>query len=141
MAKISRAVFKYVEHELYNLPQTMKDIEDQRDSILYGTAQAENGGRPPGCISDTTGSKAVQLLSSPALVRMERVVYAANLALDLLSSQHRDVYRMKYELRFSTERICMEIPCSPATYYRYRRDLVEMVAEKMGFCVGEKFFE
>ena len=141
MANVNRHTFRFIESRLYEYPKMKQDIEDQRDSIIYARQQLENGNRPPGCISDTTGSKAIQLISSPSLIFMENFIWATELSLDLLGPQHRELFRMKYILRFSSERVCMEMPCSDRSFYRHRREIVEMVSSKMGFCRHDVFYE
>ena len=131
--KINRSIFRYVEHELYSYHQTKKEIEDIRESIIEGTCKPESGSRTEGCTSDTTGSKVSRLLSSAALMRMERVINAIDVSLDRLGEQHRDLFRMKYQLRYPTEKICQEMPCSDRSFYRQRRELVEMVGSHLGF--------
>ena len=132
--KINRSIFRYVEHELYCYQQTKKEIEDIRESIIEGTSKPECGGaKTEGCTSDTTGSKVSRLLSSAALMRMERVVNAIDTSLDRLGEQHQKFFHAKYQERQTTVKICINMHFSESTFYRYRRDLVELVAEQLGF--------
>lgn len=131
--RVNRSVFRYVEHELYCYHQTKKEIEDIRESIVEGTSKPECGGQKSDSVSDTTGSKVTKLLSSAALLRMERVVNAIDTSLDILGEQHQRFFHAKYQQRQTAVKICINMHFSESTFYRYRRDLVDMVAQQLGF--------
>lgn len=133
MAKIPRAVFRYIEHELYNYEATKKEIKELRKDIILSSPPREivaaNGDRH---YSDTVKVKAVKLVTSTALARMSRVVTAIERALARLTEEHRRIFELKYCQCLPWQQVCNEMPTSERTYFRLRRELVLMVACELG---------
>lgn len=131
--KIPPAVFRHIEHELYNYDQTKKALEESRLSIIHQTPGGQAGGggsnKEPG---DPTGSKAIKLLSTPTLLHMERVVHAIDTALKMLNDDHRALFELKYRQGLGWQEVCQEMPCSERTYFRLRRRLVVTVGVNLG---------
>lgn len=129
--KLDRAVFRYIEHELYNYDETKKEIEELRmDIIEKGPLKEAVPGT--GYVSDTTARKAIKLVTNTALARMERTVRAIDRALARLSDDHRQLFELKYRQCLPWQRVCELIPLSERSYFRLRRELVLMVALEMG---------
>jgi RinA family phage transcriptional activator len=128
---ISRAVFRYVEHELFNYAETKQQIKELQQNIIESTPFAETipGG---GHISDPTARKAIKLVTSTAIARMERNVRAIDRAMKLLPEQHQMLFELKYQQGKSMARVCDEIPASERSYFRWRKEIVEVVAREMG---------
>jgi len=129
--KLSRAVFRYIEHELYNYDQTLAEIEFIRDDIIEAPPLKE-AVPSTGFISDPTGRKAAQLVTNTALARMARTVKAIDKALARLTDNHRALFDLKYRQYLSWQQVCQELPVSERTYFRIRRELVQMVATELG---------
>ncbi len=134
--KISRSAFRFVEHELYLYEATKKEIVKLRADIIEGGSEGNvTGRRSENSTSDITGNKACQLISmhsTASVLHMEKVVQAIEKGLNMLNESHRELFILKYKLHYSTRKICKEMPCSERACYRYRRELVEKVAENMG---------
>lgn len=129
--KLDRAVFRYIEHELYNYDETKREIEELREDIIE-KAPLKEVVPGTGFISDPTARKAIKLVTSTAIARMERTVRAIDRALARLSDEHRQLFDLKYRQCLSWQKICDEMPVSERTYFRLRRELVYMVAVEMG---------
>jgi len=134
LAKIPRAVFRYVEHELYNYDLTCSELEQLREEIISTSASpgyivAGAGGEA----SDSTGAKAVKLITNVAIARMVRTLSAIDRALMRLQPYHRKLFELKYRKCKPWQEICMEMHIEERTYFKYRRELVVMVALEMGF--------
>ncbi|TLN22476.1 hypothetical protein FDZ71_03420 [bacterium] len=134
MKHLNRAQIRYIEHELYyyeqskrELIQLREEITDSGGAIRYDTINVSGGG--PG---NPTESKVIKLMSSPAIAHLSRTVTAVETSLDILTDKHRDLFNLKYILRFDAGRICREMPTSERSYYRMRQELIEMVAHAMG---------
>lgn len=129
--KLPRAVFRYVEHELYNYDTTLAEIEAIREGIIDAPPLRETV-PSTGHISDPTGRKATQLVTNTALVRMCRTREAIDKALARLSDNHRALFNLKYRQDLPWQQVCQELPASERTYFRLRRELVFMVAVELG---------
>jgi len=129
--KLEKAVFKYVEHELYNYQYALQEIEDLREDIIESVPFKET---IPGSghISDPTARKAVKLITNKAIKRMSDTILAIERALDRLNPDHRAIFELKHCQRLPWQKVCEEMPVSERTYFRLRRELVYMVALEMG---------
>ena len=133
--KISKSIFRYIEHELYNYEQTKKDLALYREQILEGTAYPEVSVQSgPG---DVTQSKAIKLTSSAFVVQAERVISSVDKALTILGDKHRELFRLKYQTGVSWPNITLDMGISDRTYYRIRRELVTTVGQQLGLINAE----
>lgn len=129
--KLPRAVFRYIEHELYNYDNTLNEIQRIRDEIIDALPVRETI-PDAGYISDPTAKKATKLVTNTALVRMTRTVAAIDKALSRLPESHRALFYMKYRQDLPWQQVCVEMSVSERSYFRMRRELVEMVALELG---------
>ena len=129
--KLPRAVFRYIEHELYNYDNTLNEIQRMRDEIIDAPPLRETI-PDAGYISDPTAKKATKLVTNTALVRMTRTVAAIDKALSRLPENRRALFNMKYRQDLPWQQVCVEMSVSERSYFRMRRELVEMVALELG---------
>lgn len=129
--KLNRAVFRYVEHELFNYDETLKLIKELQQNIIESTPFKETFSSG-GYISDPTAQKAVKLVTSTAIARMEMNARAINRALKLMPEQHRLLFELRYRQGKPMQQVCDEIPASERSYFRWRKEIVEVVAREMG---------
>lgn len=130
---IPRAVFRYIEHELYNYEETKKKIYELREDILEEMPVPFKEVVPgTGHISDPTARQATKLVTSTALKKMVDNVTAIDRSLDRLNDDHRQLFVLKYQHALHWKKVCSEMPVSDRTYFRLRRELVLMVAAEMG---------
>ena len=130
--KLARAVFKYIEHELYNYDLTKKLVDELREDIILSAPYKEAVGSTKAGVSDATAKKAVKLVSSITLARMTKTVIAIDRALARLTDDHRLLFELKYRQALPWQKVCDEIPTSERTYFRLRREVVYMVAAELG---------
>ena len=129
--KLSRAVFLYIEHELYSYDATKRSLVELREDIIDETPLPEvmvSGGTTP----NPTERKAARLVQNAALARMERVIRAVERALGRLTESHRQLFELKYLQSLEWPQVCDEMAISERSFFRLRRDLVLMAAEELG---------
>ena len=131
---MERAVFRYVEHELYNYDSTKAEIRAMREDILEGTNAPELKPEKMGKYlnGDVVFSKVSRLTSNVALCRMQETVQAIEKALRLLTEEHSHLFQLKYQEQMDWRQVVMEIPMSERSYFYKRKELVMMVAVQMG---------
>lgn len=129
--KLPRAVFRYVEHELYNYDYHLEKIEQIRENIIEASPLRETVPNT-GYISDPTGRKGTELVTNTALMRMTDTVKRIDRALQRLNDDHRTIFELKYRQGLKWQQVCEEMPVSERTYFRLRRELVYMVAVELG---------
>lgn len=141
--KIPRAVFRYVEYELYGYEQTKKEIQELREDMLEDrpalieVASISKSGQ----ISDPTAQKVTRLLTSRVLKKMADNICAIDRALSRLNDEHRQLFVLKYLQALPWQKVRSDIPISDRTYFRLRRELVSMVAVEMGLILAESWQE
>lgn len=130
-----KAAFKLIESELRFYHQLKQKLEEEREHIIESTPFSD--------VPIHTGpgnpvlSKVLRLYSSAAIVETERRVRAIEHALTV--TEQRDPRRIRFvELKYFENRltdtgIMMELGISKSAFYRWRSDLVRLIAEQLGW--------
>ena len=131
MHKINRSVFRYIEFELYSYDYTKKTLEEEKEDVVRATIKLDT---PPakGAIGDSTASKAIRLATNTAILRMERMVRAIDQSLLMLEEEHNQVFELKYRQNKHWRYVASKMYIGQDTYFKKRRELVEMVALQLG---------
>ncbi len=139
---LNRAVFRYVEHELYNYENTKKELEAIREDIREKMPSTDDQQErvQSSRISKPTEEKGVNLLTNTAIVRMSKTVEAIDTALQRLNDDHYILFQTKYCEGKGWQACVQELPTSERSYSRKRKELVEMVALQMGM-ISELYYE
>jgi len=133
--RIEAANFKMIESELYSYKDTIKYIKDKEDEIINSTGGgAEIRGTD---ISDITGSKAMRLVSHKELIESRRRIRAIDASIDIIKqgseAKKYDLVKLKYfEKRLTDYGIIKELYISRRTFYRWRREIIELIAYQLG---------
>lgn len=128
--RLSKAVFRYIENELFDYDATKRAIDELSLDII---AERPRGPRSRSATSDPTAAKGIRLASNATLLRMHRTIAAVDTALARLSDDHRRLYDLRYRKRLSWQRVCDEMSLSRTAYFDLRRSIVRLVAVHMGF--------
>lgn len=128
--RINKAVFRYIEFELYNYEQTKKDLELEKERILESSphqevsVQSETG--------DSTASKAIKLTSSASILKNERTIKSIDKAISILGDKYKKLFELKYIDCRPAKEVWLLMGVSDVTFYRYRRELIAMVGQILG---------
>lgn len=128
--RINKAVFRYIEFELYNYEQTKKDLELEKEQILEGSPCQEVAVQSS--LGDSTASKAIKLTTSASIIKNERVIKSIDKAISILGDKHAKLFELKYIDCRPPKEVWLLLGISDMTYYRYRRELIAMVGQIMG---------
>lgn len=132
---IKRANFRMIEAELYCYEESKEQLELLRKEIIESTPSQEiNVKTGPG---DPTQTKVIKLLNSREIIEMERRLKAIDKAIEILKTSNEPkkykLLHMKYfERRYTDVGICMELGISERTFYRWRREIIELIANFLG---------
>jgi RinA family phage transcriptional activator len=135
--KLPHDYYKYIESELYNYKYMAKELEELQDDIV-GSSPAQSGDRVQSSIlSDETASKAFRLVTNVRLKRLQDTIRAIETGIRILkASPEQGKYRlleMKYfECQYTDRRIAKELNISIETYYRWKRQIISLMAMHMG---------
>lgn len=132
---LKRANFRLIEKELYCYEARKRDFEQMRADIIEATYTPEVAVQTgPG---DTTLSKVIKLQSG-VLLETARRLAAIEYAIDLIKQSPEaakwELVRLKYfDRRYTDEGIMRELHISRDTFYRWRREFIEIIADRLGW--------
>ena len=135
---IRNANLRLIEAEIRNYHQTVKDLRELEEAIaLPGQGEFGNGTRStePG---DPTPARAYKMMTSAQLLEIRRRVEAIEYMLRVVKASPEpgryDLIRLAYwDGRYTVRGICDQLSISERTYYRWRREALQLVAEKLGW--------
>lgn len=137
--KLKRQTFKYIEQEIYDLHDTIKEIKAIEYDIIYGNiSDSENP--IPGRVSaqeatDQTAIKATELVEHKKLQRMKEKVNAILKVYNSLPEEKKrliELYYWEHPGELTWDGIAKELNMGRATAIRWRNAFVERVAQEMG---------
>lgn len=132
---IEKANFRMIEAELYCYKESKKELELLREEIIESSPGP--GENVQSGLGDTTKNKAIKLTSSREILEIQRRLTAIEKAIEILENGSEQkkfrLLRMKYfDRRFTDIGIQMELDISERTFYRWRREIVELIANYLG---------
>lgn len=135
--KLRPATFKHIEAELYAFHDTKREIRRLREEIIFGVSNDDEnvgGGRSsePG---RPTERIATRLTTNRRLRNLEEIEQAIEATLNQVPEECQKTIRLKYlsNRKMPWEAIADKVPCHRTTAIRYRRNFIELVAEKIGW--------
>lgn len=132
---MKRELRVYIEAELRDYHRTRKALDELRDDAL-NTSPAPPDGLPRGTeTSDPTYNRTMRLLTCRQVQYYARVLSALNAVLDSLPAEKYKLVELTYWKHPQTRTpvgIAMELNCGRNTYYRWRDEVCEAVAQEMG---------
>lgn len=131
--RIDKKVYKYIDYELMHYEDNKKKLEEIREEILESSPLPPDGQpKGQGSTSNPTEQKAVKLISSVALMKIEKTLDAINRVYNNLESDYKLFFDWHYIKGAGIVKTCQETKISEATYYRWRDRIIYMVGEEMG---------
>lgn len=136
MSQIEAAIYKFVEHELYDYKYMRKDLKELKDDIAFGTI----GNTTYDNFSTTekysegsgTENAGIKLMSNKVATRLLRTLEAIDRAVSRLDEEKAKLFNLKYMQRKHWKTITLEIGISRATFFRWQDEIVEATAKEMG---------
>lgn len=114
--------------------ESKKTLEELRAEIIEQSTNSDNQGIRGSGTSNSTERKAISLLTTPAIVNLERNINAIENTLKSLSNVHQKVFEEYYVNRNKNKCIiAMKLNISEATLYRHRKALIVAVGHKLGW--------
>jgi RinA family phage transcriptional activator len=135
-ANVERANFRLIEMEIYNYEKNKAELEDMRANIIFAGSNNETG--VSSGTSDTTGQKAMRIASDEHLNELEKRNNAIAFALSIYEKQpekYRLVNEKYFNKKLTDQGIMNELHIESATFYRWRRQFIELIAYKLGWKV------
>lgn len=136
---IRAASIRLIEAEIRNYHQTVADLREMEEAM----ALPGQVGEPGVCVqagthSDPTAARAASMLTSASLREIRRRVDAIDYMLRALEASPEPgrlaMVRLRYwDNRYTDIGICDQLSIAPRTYYRWRREVLALVAERLGW--------
>lgn len=135
---IEQQNFRLLESELYFYKDTKKELQLLEDDIANLSSSSDSSIRAG--ISKPTEAKALRLMSSKELLEARRRIEAIEYMLDVLRCCEEPaklrLIEMKYfERKYTDVGIWEALNISKKTYYRWKREAILLMANKLGFKV------
>lgn len=134
---LNKAYYSFVEHELYNYKNNLKEVREIEDEIINSSPSPSGERVQSSTLSDETATKAIKLTTTARLVTMRRNINGIQTGIRILEAdseeRKRELLEMKYfDSQYTDARIAQELCISIETYYRWKRQIVTLMAMYMG---------
>lgn len=135
--KLQQSYYKYIESELYNYKNMVEELKEIQDDIISSSPAASGERVQSSSLSDETASKAVRLISSARLKRLDETVRAIDVGIKILKTCPEPgkykLLEMKYfDCQYTDIRIAKELNISRETYFRWKRQIISLMAMHLG---------
>ncbi|WP_461368068.1 DUF1492 domain-containing protein [Candidatus Darwinibacter acetoxidans] len=136
---IRNASLRLIEAEIRNYHQTLKDLRELEEAVAYPAAIGDFSDRVPSAgPNDPTPARAHRMMTSAQLLEIRRRVEAIGQMLRVLKASPEpgryELIRLAYwDGRYTVIGICDQLKISKTTYYRWRREALQLVAERLGW--------
>lgn len=133
---MDKRIFKFIEHEIEEYPdvkKTLESMEWEKDVILSST-NSDNSGVRCGT-GDPTARKGIELASTKARLRAEENVRIMGNVLAYLPEEKYRLIELRYWTNPQTltdEGIACKLNIDRSTYFRWKKEIVYLVGQKLG---------
>jgi len=138
--EIRRASIRLIEAEIRAYPETLQSLKEIEQEI----AEPHSPGAYIGLAkttghSDPTAKKALKMMESPRVREIHRRVSAIRRMIRILKASPDPGRYKLIELtywsngRYDVEGVCRKLNISRSTYNRWKREALEIVAERLGW--------
>ena len=131
--KIDAAIYRYIEHELYNYERYKEELELERQAI-FDSSPLPPDGQPKGtALSNPTEKKAIALRSNIGIVALQRSINAIEQTYSELDEEHRKVFIEVYEKkRKDWCWIGRDLGMAERTIMRKKSNIVMLAGKNLG---------
>lgn len=134
---INKPCYRYIEHELYNYNNLVKEMEEIQDEIINASPTPSGERVQSSGLSDMTSSKALKLVTNTRIKRIEDTLKGIETGIRILKTSPEtrkyELLQMKYfDCQYTDSRIAQELNISIETFYRWKRQIILIMAMHMG---------
>ena len=133
MNGLKKEYFKFVERELFDYDSTLRNIKEFETDLITSSGSSDINGSIRSGVSKTTENKAMKLIGSKTLLRMNKTVNDIDRGIAKLDKELQELYKLRYRKQIHYLKIITcHLPMSERTYRRKRNIIVNIVANEMG---------
>lgn len=135
--------FKHAESELFHYHYTVKRIKERRDELMSNTVpegkqvQEAIPNFEPLRYQSSTERIGIRMATDRKLQEMERIAKAIEQVYNECDDERKELIRIKYWTKphiYTWDGIAAKLHISRATAYRWRREILQSLCEKLGWC-------
>lgn len=130
--KIRKEIYKYIDYELQHYEENKKELERMRNEILEASPSHADGQPRSNMGGNQTEQKAIKLVSSVAIRKIEQNIRAIERVRNTFNSEYSKFFELNYILKAGIVKTCQEANISEKTYYRWRDNIVLLTAREFG---------
>jgi RinA family phage transcriptional activator len=132
--KLSFEIKRYLEKELRDYQKNKKELEELRLNIMEESPSKELGmPSSPNRGQEQLTPKVYKLMTNVRLKKLAETVDAIDRVIVGLDDSQLAFFDMYYKRGFGRYKVCMNMPLSEATYFRYKNKIIDSLAEKLGY--------
>lgn len=130
--RIDKKVYKYIDYELQHYEENKKELERLREEILDARPVPADGQPRGNSTGNPTERKAMELISSTALLKIESTIKAIEKVYEQLADDYKMFFYWNYKRNAGIVKTCQEVNIAEKTYYRWRDSIVYNVGMELG---------
>ena len=130
--RLDKKVYKYIDYELQHYEENKKELERLREEILDASPAPADGQPRGNSTGNPTERKAMKLVSSTALLKIESTIKAIEKIYEQLNDDYKLFFDWNYKRNAGIVKTCQEVNIAEPTYYRWRDSIVYSVGMELG---------
>lgn len=137
---LDRETFKYIEKNIFDLPEMLQEIQFRREELLYPFDEEPDHNDIKGrssvmTITDTTARRASALVEDRRIRKMEEKTDAILRVYDKLIAEKKEVIKLYYWQKprlLTWDGVAKETNTSRSTCLRWRKKFIQDIADELG---------
>ena len=127
--RLSKNTFKYVEQEIRQYKNNLKELNRLKNEIIQETAEKQNG-RSSG-LGDSTAAKAVKLSMNRKISELEKSQKAIETIYHRLCQDKQSVMEEYWQSRYTNAGLAYKLGVDERTIRRWKQHIVYLVAAEL----------
>ena len=129
--RLSKNTFKYVEQEIRQYKNNLKELNRLKNEIIQETSEKQNG-RSSG-LGDSTATKAVKLSMNRKISELEKSRKAIETIYQRLCQDKQSVMEEYWQSRYTNAGLAYKLGVDERTIRRWKQHIVYLVAAELNY--------
>ena len=129
--RLSKNTFKYVEQEIRQYKNNLKELSRLKNDIIHETSEKQNGRSSN--LGDSTAAKAVKLSMNRKITELEKTQKAIETIHQGLCQDKQSVMEEYWQSRYTTAGLSYKLGVDERTIRRWKQHIVYSVAAELNY--------
>ena len=129
--RLSKNTFKYVEQEIRQYKNNLKELSRLKNDIIHETSEKQNGRSSN--LGDSTAAKAVKLSMNRKITELEKTQKAIETIHQGLCQDKQSVMEEYWQSRYTTAGLSYKLGVDERTIRRWKQQIVYSVAAELNY--------